>query len=117
MSAEVPMIQIHLLPSNIQSHVVMHALPVCRIENNRFIPKYTLYVLTYFSVSPKEVIAQYSASQAEKYDSDPEYYGALLFNTRDPIARDLASSVTRFGPRATRYHGAAAGEDDVSCQR
>jgi hypothetical protein len=89
MSAEVPMIQMHLLPDNIPSRAVMHAFPICRIQNNQFVPQYTLYILTYFSTEPKKVITEWSTSQFQKYDRDPEYYGALLINLQDPLAFDL----------------------------
>lgn len=33
---------------------VMHALPICKIENDSFVPKYTLYTISYFSKEPFE---------------------------------------------------------------
>jgi hypothetical protein len=32
---------------------VLHSLPICRPENGKFIPRYTLYLITYFSEDPK----------------------------------------------------------------
>ena len=40
-----------LLPDDIESYTVMHALPICRIEVDRFVPRYTLYTLTYYSAT------------------------------------------------------------------
>jgi hypothetical protein len=31
---------------------VIHALPICRIEDSRFVPRYTLFMITYFSENP-----------------------------------------------------------------
>jgi hypothetical protein len=32
---------------------VMHALPVCRVEDDSFVPRYTLFTISYFSKHPK----------------------------------------------------------------
>ncbi len=32
---------------------VIHALPVCRIENDTFVPRYTLFMISYFSEQPE----------------------------------------------------------------
>lgn len=50
---EVPYVIAHLLESN-QCLAVMHALPVCRIEGNAFLPRYTLFLITYFSHEPEQ---------------------------------------------------------------
>lgn len=49
---EVPYVIGHLLESG-QCLGVMHALPICRPENGKFVPRYTLYMITYFSQDPK----------------------------------------------------------------
>ena len=50
-----PYVIAHLLESG-RCQAVMHALPICRIENDRFIPSYTLFVMSYFSKHPKETV-------------------------------------------------------------
>lgn len=45
---EVPHVIGHILENN-SSLAVMHALPMCRPENGQFVPRYTLYLITYFS--------------------------------------------------------------------
>ncbi len=35
--------------SFVDSVAVIHALPICQIENNRFVPRYSLYTITYYS--------------------------------------------------------------------
>lgn len=32
---------------------VIHALPVCQIENNEFVPRFTMFLATYFSTQPE----------------------------------------------------------------
>lgn len=49
---EVPYVIGHLLDSG-KCLAVIHALPICRPENGKFIPRYTLYMVTYFSENPK----------------------------------------------------------------
>lgn len=49
---EVPYVIGHLLETG-QCLAVIHALPICRPENGKFVPRYTLYVITYFSQDPK----------------------------------------------------------------
>ncbi len=52
---EIPMITPTLLPRDIQSYAVLHSLPICKIWGGRFIPKYTLYMLTYYSINNQEL--------------------------------------------------------------
>jgi hypothetical protein len=43
----------HLLESGL-CRAVIHALPICRIEGNEFIPSYTLVMISYFSQDPPD---------------------------------------------------------------
>jgi hypothetical protein len=49
---EVPYVIGHLLESG-KCLAIMHALPICRPEKGKFVPRYTLYMITYFSQDPK----------------------------------------------------------------
>jgi hypothetical protein len=49
---EVPYVIGHLLEDG-WCQAVIHALPVCRIEDNTFVPRYTLFMVSYFSSVPK----------------------------------------------------------------
>lgn len=51
---EVPHVIGHVLERS-DSLAVMHALPVCLIKDDAFIPSYTLFLITYFSESPENV--------------------------------------------------------------
>jgi hypothetical protein len=42
----------------ISAYAILHALPICRIENEKFIPRYTRFILTYFSSDPRALIDQ-----------------------------------------------------------
>ena len=47
--AEVPSVVGVYLPDDPVSYAVMHSLPICRVENNKFVPRYSLFMVTYFS--------------------------------------------------------------------
>ena len=51
-TGDIPAITPSLLPDDIESAAVIHSLPVCRIEENAFIPRYSLYMVTYFASDP-----------------------------------------------------------------
>lgn len=52
---DVPTITPSLLPDDIPAAAVMHSLPVCRIENGVFVPRYSLYMITYFASDPTTI--------------------------------------------------------------
>jgi hypothetical protein len=47
--AEVPSVMGVFLPDDPCSYAVVHSLPICRVENGKFIPRYSLFMMTYFS--------------------------------------------------------------------
>ena len=53
---EVPMVTPSLLPDDTEAYVVLHSLPLCRIEGGKFLPKYALYMLTYYSVDRTAIL-------------------------------------------------------------
>ncbi len=79
-TGEVPVVTPWLLPDDIESYVVLHALPICRIENNQFAPRYTVFVLTYFSQNPPEVLRRVYSEES----ADPEYLPAVLVTSKFP---------------------------------
>lgn len=56
LGCEVPYVIPVLLPDDIGSYAVMHALPICRVEGGAFVPRYSLYIITYLSADPPEII-------------------------------------------------------------
>ncbi len=60
---DVPFVSPLFLPDEVPSYAVMHSLPICRIENGQFVPRYYLYTLTYYVpenyVSWKKTIPSY----------------------------------------------------------
>jgi hypothetical protein len=56
--SEVPYVLPIFLPYDMESYAVMHALPICRVEDGRFVPRYSLYVITYYSADPASLNAR-----------------------------------------------------------
>ena len=46
---EIPSVMGVYLPDVPVSYAVMHSLPICRVENHEFVPRYSLFMITYFS--------------------------------------------------------------------
>lgn len=77
-TGEVPYLTPWFFPDDIESYAVLHALPICRLEAEQFVPRYTIFSLTYFSQQPKEVLQRHYAEEAEYAKGDPEYYGTTV---------------------------------------
>jgi hypothetical protein len=54
-TGEVPVVTPWLMPDDIESYAVLHALPICRIERDQFVPRYTIFTLTYFAIDPQAI--------------------------------------------------------------
>ncbi len=65
--SEVPFVMPDFLPDDIESYAVMHSLPICRIEKDRFAPRYSVYLLTYYSTRPHE-LRERRMAQAVRHD-------------------------------------------------
>jgi hypothetical protein len=50
--SEVPFVMPVFVPDDLQAYAVMHSLPICRIENGQFVPRYSLYTIAYYSNRP-----------------------------------------------------------------
>jgi len=72
--SEVPFVMAVFLPDDIESYAVMHSLPICRIEKNRFAPRYSLYLLTYHSARPQTL---WERRRAEFRGGDPFHFPML----------------------------------------
>lgn len=77
-TGEVPYITPWLLPETLEAYAVLHALPICRIEADKFEPHYTVFVLTYFAQRPQLVLQRHYDAQSKWGKDDPEFYPATL---------------------------------------
>lgn len=46
---DVPFITPLFIPDETSAYAVIHSLPICRIENGQFVPRYAVYFLTYYA--------------------------------------------------------------------
>lgn len=90
-NGDVPVITPELVQHSPEASAVIHSLPICRIENNRFVPKYSAYLITYYAESPsaarKAVLKRYPPESGE-------YHGSPLFcvsghQIQEPIIANL----------------------------
>jgi hypothetical protein len=77
-SGEVPYITPWFLPDDIESFAVLHALPIHQVLEGQFIPAYTRFMLTYFSVESATIIQRGYDSQRNAIKNDDEYYPYTL---------------------------------------
>jgi len=85
---DVPTLTPTLLPDDIPSIAVMHSLPVCRIEGNAFVPRYLLYMITYYASDPATL---WQRRRAEMQ---------AIADARTAAGEDVAMHITRV---ATSY--------------
>ena len=92
-SLDAPFVMPIFLPDDIESYVVLHSLPICRIEAGQFMPRYAIYMLTYYAVKPKMLIARRYAEQVQHQD---DQFPPLLYpEPQTRVWRDLALWVER----------------------
>ncbi|MBZ0280193.1 MAG: hypothetical protein K8L97_05600 [Anaerolineae bacterium] len=77
-SGEVPYVTPWFLPDDIDSFAVLHALPICQIVEQEFVPAYTHFMLTYFSADTDTIIKRCYDSQWKAIQNDDEYYPYTL---------------------------------------
>ena len=89
---DVPCVTPEFLFDDPPSMVVMHSLPICRIEEDAFVPRYLLYTLVYYAKNAARAYYQ-RRGQPDQYADDPEFYPAT-FRTVGP-GLDLESWARR----------------------
>jgi len=94
-NGDIPFIIPDLLPDHIPSTAVIHSLPICNIESGQFIPRFSVYMITYYSESPPEIISY----RYKILDPGEDDYLVLLgfpeLMRVYPILADLSSWVER----------------------
>lgn len=89
-NSDVPVITPELLLEEGKGCAVVHCLPICRIENDSFVPRYSLYLVTYFSEEPeftrmRAIDLQYPTISDDELVLSP----FRLRSNRDTLAHDL----------------------------
>jgi len=78
---DVPYVIPLFLPDDIPSFAVMHSLPICRIEGNAFVPRYIVYMMTYYSAEPKTLWTRRwsDPGEARNADVDSDYRAVTMW--------------------------------------
>jgi hypothetical protein len=78
-TGEVPYLTPWFFPADIAGWAVLHALAICGREAEQWVPRYTVFSLTYFSADPQEVRRRQYAGEARRGAGDPEFYPGMLY--------------------------------------
>ena len=70
---DIPIVLPELFFDDMDSCAVMHSLAICRLENQTFVPTYSLYILTYYTERPKEARRR-ALDTLYPPHPDPEHY-------------------------------------------
>lgn len=73
-TGDIPFVLPDLLPDGMLAFAVMHSLPICGIEHNEFMPKYALYMITYYAQDSQALRKR----RMEKQNPTPENWASLL---------------------------------------
>ncbi|HEY3228189.1 MAG TPA: hypothetical protein VGJ87_03155 [Roseiflexaceae bacterium] len=96
---DVPFVIPLYVPDDIPSYAVMHSLPICRIEQQSFVPRYAVYMITYYSTEPKTLWNRRLAENEALGAGDPDYRGPIMYTSgearADPETWDLRLWVAR----------------------
>ena len=98
---DVPIVIPELLLDEFDAGAVVHSLPICRVEGNEFVPRYSLYTVTYYSNAPGEARPRsYDLRFPDFKNDDDDSSPLFLFDSsgrirREPVVGDLRHWVER----------------------
>lgn len=81
--SEVPYVMPLFLPDDPISYAVMHCLPICRVEEGKFVPRYSLFILTYYSKNPDELLRRRLKDIEEFCGDDPDCRVPIMYTWRE----------------------------------
>ncbi|NJO07337.1 MAG: hypothetical protein HC876_18490 [Chloroflexaceae bacterium] len=99
-SFDVPFVLPYFLPDDMPASAVMHSLPICSLIGDQFIPRYTVYTITYYAEEPHVLLDRRRAAEKKWGEGDPEYRYVMLatpgaYRKRQPEVWDLPLWVQR----------------------
>jgi hypothetical protein len=72
-NGDLPFLTPWFFAADIETRSVRHALPICRIDRDQFIPTYTACFLTYFSQDQQEIRRRWNAASKAAPDDWPSW--------------------------------------------
>ncbi len=80
---DVPFISPRLVPDDVPTYAVMHSLPLCRLEEGVFVPRYAVYTIAYYSQEPLVMRKRGAIEPLPPLQGDNEgYHGTVFFYSR-----------------------------------
>src|SRR6185369_16004276 len=61
------------------TYAVLHALPIARTKDHRFVPCVTVFIITYFCEDPKLLLERHFAAQHEYGKDDRHFWPATVY--------------------------------------
>lgn len=89
---DIPVVTPGMLSNNFE-YAVIHGLPICRIEDDVFIPRYSVYFVTYYSRFAHQTIKERREELANlpNIDNDLlEFLDGSFLGRMNPLAKDLS---------------------------
>jgi hypothetical protein len=85
--------------SDVNAAAVVHSVPICRIEADLFVPRYSAFFMVYYAEDPEAIRTRRADENLADGANDPEYYPSATFTASEahghPEAYDLALWVLR----------------------
>lgn len=89
---DIPFLMPFFLPNDHPAFAVLHSLPICHIEEGQFVPRYIVYMMTYYAESPPLIEVLRRQYWAAKFKSDTDAHVPRLELSGE---RDLPKWVER----------------------
>lgn len=86
---DTPFVVSEFLEGPEEAYAVFHALPICRIEGDSFVPSYTVFYLTYYSADTKKAWLRRRQSMEMEAPLASGRAPLLPVDARSPIELDL----------------------------
>lgn len=87
-SGDVPVVVPELLMAQKNTCAVMHSLPVCRIEGDKFVPKYSIYIVTYYSEDPGLARMEAQKKLYPEHSAPDRYHWGTLLGSSNRMWRE-----------------------------
>ena len=90
---DVPFVMPPFVPDNVPAYAVIHGLPICDIEHNAFVPRYSLFMITYYATTPATILARRRTENAIFRRGDPDAPTTMLFTAGEAYAHPEAGNL------------------------
>ena len=93
---DVPFVTPTLIPFDLPTVAVMHSLPICRIERDEFMPRYVVYMITYYALEPLALRVRRRAENEATVANDATFHPTLLYTNNEAAAHPETFDLARW---------------------